>query len=274
MVFTGLVSNSSLKGYRLTNDEIEAVGRVSRIEQIDESENGGWSVTLTTSENLLSDCQNGDSIAVNGTCLTVVTFDKTSFKVGLAPETLQRTNLGELRVGDRVNLERAMQVGTRLGGHIVQGHVDTTTRIKDITNDGSSIRYKFDIPPKQHDRDNVGPYIIPKGYITLDGASLTVTFVDAREKTFGVMLIPYTQSQITLSSKKVGDSVNLEVDMVGKYVENAVEALFEEAEDVDGVGKQTPHGKRIALEGFVERAVERVLERKGIIGKAAQLLGR
>lgn len=251
------------------------MGKVQRIEQIDEdSENGGWSVLLSTNEDLLGDCHNGDSIAVNGTCLTVVSFDQKSFKVGLAPETLQRTNLGELKVGDHVNLERAMQVGTRLGGHIVQGHVDTTTRIKQIDNDGASIRYKFEIPPKQHGKENIAPYIIPKGYITIDGASLTVTYVDARDKSFGVMLIPYTQSQITLATKKPGDNVNLEVDMVGKYVENAVEALFEEAENVDGEGKNTPRGKRIALEGFVERAVERVLERKGIIGKAAQLLGR
>ena len=240
----------------------------------EESENGGWSVLLSTTQELLSDCHNGDSIAINGTCLTVVSFEEKTFKVGLAPETLQRTNLGELRVGDSVNLERAMQVGTRLGGHIVQGHVDTTTRIKEVTNDGASLRYKFEIPPKQHGRENIAPYIIPKGYITIDGASLTVTYVDARDKSFGVMLIPYTQSSITLSHKKAGHTVNLEVDMVGKYVENAVEALFEEAENVDGEGKHTPHGKRIALEGFVERAVERVLERKGIIGKAAQLLGR
>ncbi|EOR02771.1 hypothetical protein E3P92_01912 [Wallemia ichthyophaga] len=259
MVFTGL---------------IEAVGKVQRIEQMDESENGGWSVLLSTTHDLLSDCHNGDSIAINGTCLTVVSFESTCFKVGLAPETLQRTNLGELRVGDEVNLERAMQVGTRLGGHIVQGHVDTTTRIMQVDSDGASLRYKMEIPPKQHGKDNIAPYIIPKGYITIDGASLTVTHVDTREKSFGVMLIPYTQSQITLSAKKPGNTVNLEVDMVGKYVENAVEALFEEAENVDGEGKSTPQGKRIALEGFVERAVERVLEKKGIIGKAAQILGR
>lgn len=203
-----------------------------------------------------------------GTCLTVVTFDTKSFKVGLAPETLSRTNLGQLKVGDSVNCERALKVGTRMGGHFVQGHVDTTTTIKQIDNDGSSIRFKFDIPPKRPQVSHIAPYIIPKGYITLDGASLTVTYVDLRDKTFGVMLIPYSQSKLTLTNKKVGDSVNVEVDMVGKYVENAVESMFETSEERKG------DNNHIALDGFVERAVEKVLDRKGLTGKASRVLGR
>jgi len=157
----------------------------------------------------------GDSVAVDGTCLTVTDLDPEGFWVGLSPETLERTNLGERVAGDRVNLERSLQVGGRLGGHYVQGHVDGVGRVVDRRVDGDSLRVWFTAPAE------LMRYIVVKGYICLDGVSLTVTERDGQR--FGVALVAYTQTMITMPSKPVGATVNIEVDVMAKYVESLLE---------------------------------------------------
>jgi riboflavin synthase len=161
----------------------------------------------------------GDSICVDGACLTATELDPDGFWIGLSPETLQRTNLGERKIGDAVNLERSLQVGGRLGGHYVQGHVDGVGQIVETRPDGDSLRVWFTAP------DDLMPYIVTKGYICLDGVSLTVTEkVDGR---FGVALVAYTQTKITLPHKGIGSTVNIEVDVFAKYVESLLEGRVE-----------------------------------------------
>lgn len=180
-----------------------------------------------------------------GTCLTVTSFNKTSFKVGVAPETLRRTNLGSLTIGCGVNLERSVSPTTRMGGHIVQGHVDTTATILSIAPDGNALTFRLQPQDK-----GVLRYIVEKGYVTLDGASLTVTkVVDGDDGWWEVMLIPYTQEKIVIAKKRVGEDVNVEVDIVGKYVEKSVQGYFETQSGGD-LG---------ALRGIVERLVEEKL---------------
>ncbi len=182
----------------------------------------------------MDDCHIGDSIAVNGACLTVTEFDKEGwFKVWLANETLQRTNLGELKVGNPVNLERAVGTHVRFGGHFVQvkeiydilvgiftrrqAHVDSTATIIERVPDGDSVRLTF-----QLEEATLLPYLIPKGYVALDGVSLTLTGVDDAQRRFGIMLIKHTQERVTVGVKGEGEKVNVEVDMVGKYVYKSV----------------------------------------------------
>ncbi|MCA8889419.1 MAG: riboflavin synthase [Parvularculaceae bacterium] len=153
----------------------------------------------------------GDSISVNGVCLTVTRFDPARFTVGLAPETLKRTNLGDLKPGDKVNLERAALPTTRLGGHYVQGHVDATGVISSFRPDGDALWLTVKTPP------SLMRYIVSKGYIALDGASLTV--VDVGDDWFNVTLIAYSQQKLALTTKRPGERVNLEVDILAKYVE-------------------------------------------------------
>ncbi|PPQ69781.1 hypothetical protein CVT26_014169 [Gymnopilus dilepis] len=197
---------------------IEHMGTVSSII----TDEGGCTLTIANSGPILGDCHIGDSIAVNGACLTVVEFDPLAeggwFKVWLANETLDRTDLGERKVGDQVNLERAMGAHVRFGGHFVQAHVDGTATITDRIPDGESLRLTFQFPPPTPERPSLLPYLIPKGYVTIDGASLTLTGVNDAERTFSVMLIKHTQEMITLSRKPVGGKVNIEVDMVGNHV--------------------------------------------------------
>lgn len=157
----------------------------------------------------------GDSVAVDGTCLTVTELDPDGFWVGLSPETLRRTNFDERSPGDRVNLERSLLVGGRLGGHYVQGHVDGVGKVAGRQPDGDSLRVTFTAP------DDLVPYIVVKGYICLDGVSLTVT--EKIGNRFGVALVAYTQAMITMPTKPVGASVNIEVDVFAKYVESLLE---------------------------------------------------
>lgn len=180
---------------------------------------GGTSLTITLppASTLLADCHEGDSIAVNGVCLTVVTFTSHSFTVGIAPETLRLTDLGALTAASRVNLERAVRADTRMGGHFVQGHVDTTATIAKMELDGNAITIRF--APARRD---VLRYVVHKGYVALDGTSLTVTRVDDAEGWWEVMLIAYTQEKVVIAGKKVGDSVNVEVDMMAKYAEKSM----------------------------------------------------
>lgn len=179
-------------------------------------------MTISDCVEILDDAHLGDSISINGTCLTVTEFDKNGFKVGVSPETLRLTNLGNLKEGSNVNLERAVSAATRMGGHFVQGHVDTIAAILKTTPDGNAITFR--LQPKDR---SVLRYIVKKGYVTLDGASLTITAVDDEEGWWEVMLIAYTQEKVVMGKKKQGDDVNVEVDMVGKYVEKSVAAYFE-----------------------------------------------
>ncbi|KAF6142015.1 hypothetical protein GIB67_037983 [Kingdonia uniflora] len=168
---------------------------------------------------VLDDVKLGDSIAVNGTCLTVTEFDTASsdFSVGLAPETLRKTSLIELVSGSLVNLERALQPSTRMGGHFVQGHVDGTGEIVAMEPEGDSLWVKVKTAPE------LLKFIVPKGYITVDGTSLTVVKVFDEEECFNFMLVSYTQQKVVIPLKKVGQKVNLEVDIVGKYVERLLQ---------------------------------------------------
>jgi riboflavin synthase len=181
--------------------------------------------------------------------LTVTEFTPTSFKVGVAPETLRRTNLGALQANSRVNLERAVSANTRMGGHLVQGHVDTVATVRSVTPDGEALTFR--LQPRD---PGVLRYIVEKGFITLDGASLTITKVqDGPDGWWEVMLIQYTQSKVVTASKQVGELVNVEVDQVGKYVEKSVAAYF------DGKGQ----GELPILEKMVHRLVEERLKEVG-----------
>ena len=188
-----------------------------------DAETGSADITITLAEgsSLLEDCTLGDSIAVNGVCLTATSFTSKEFTVGVAPETLRITNLGELREQSRVNLERAVRADTRMGGHFVQGHVDTTAEILSVTKDGNALTYRFQ--PKKRE---FLTYIVYKGFIALDGTSLTVTRVNDAEGWFEVMLIVYTQSRVVIADKKAGDSVNIEVDMMAKYAQKSLAGIL------------------------------------------------
>lgn len=158
----------------------------------------------------------GASMAVNGVCLTVTNFDSSSFSVDVMPETLKRTNLGLLYAGDGVNLERALPLGGRLGGHLVQGHVDDTGRVTSITWEGGAMLFRFEAPPE------VMQYVAEKGFIAVDGVSLTIVTKDT--SSFQVSVVDYTRKYTTLGTKRVGDRVNLEVDIIAKYVKQLSQA--------------------------------------------------
>jgi riboflavin synthase len=152
----------------------------------------------------------GGSVAVNGACQTVISFDNRTFAVEVMPETLRRTNLGQLRIGDRVNLERPLGFGGEIGGHLVQGHVDDTGKIVSAEKEGDAVLIRIETPTE------LLRLIVNKGFITVDGASLTV--IDKDDRSFRVSIVGYTRDHITLVDKKVGDEVNLEADIIGKYV--------------------------------------------------------
>jgi riboflavin synthase len=190
---------------------VEEIGVVAAVAK--SAESFALSIGATT---VLDGLKLGDSIAVNGVCLTVTAFDDKSFTVGLAPETLARTNLGELVAGDAVNLERALLPTTRLGGHFVQGHVDATGTIAAFRPDRDALwlTVKTDAALMR--------YIVTKGYIAIDGTSLTV--VDTGADWFNVTLIDYTQAKIILPRKKPSERVNLEVDILAKYIERLTQS--------------------------------------------------
>ena len=181
---------------------IEELGVISSISQTD---------IWIESSIIMDDLVVKDSISVNGACLTVVSIEENSFKVNVVPETLRRTDLGDLSVGDKVNLERSALLGGRLGGHIVQGHVDGTAQITAYVEEGSAWLIEFQISKR------LSRYIVEKGFVCVDGASLTV--VNCDENTFTIALIPYTRDNTVLGYKGVGSSVNIETDIIGKYIE-------------------------------------------------------
>lgn len=191
---------------------VEEVGRVQRLWQSADS----WQLRIAAAS-VLADVQLGHSIAINGTCLTVTEFTPQSFTVGLSPETLRCTNLGELLTDAEVNLERSLAANGRIGGHFVQGHVDGTGVITKKQPEGDSLWLTIDPAP------DLLRLIVPKGYVAIDGTSLTV--VDVTRKHFTFMLVAYTQTHITLPRKPIGDRVNIEVDILGKYVKSLVEGV-------------------------------------------------
>lgn len=185
---------------------VEEIGHVKSIRN--SSEGVIFEIAGTT---VLEGTQLGDSIAVNGTCLTVTHLNPSSFLTGVSPETRKRTNLESLALGSRVNLERACTPSTRLGGHIVQGHVDGVGTLHNRRMDQEALWLEIAAPP------DIMRYVVPKGFICLDGTSLTV--VDVTPHFFSIMLVPYTQAHIVLPDRKPGDLINIEVDIIGKYVE-------------------------------------------------------
>lgn len=182
---------------------VEEIGKVSLITPN----------TLTIkATKVLESTEAGSSIAVNGICLTVTDFTSNSFSFGIQPETLRRTNIGQLKVSDEVNLERAVALGGRMGGHLVQGHIDDTGKITSIRQEQKS---KLMTVTASHP---LMRYMAVKGFIAVDGLSLTIAELGA--DSFTVSLVEFTQSQTTIGKKKVGDIVNLEVDIIAKYVES------------------------------------------------------
>ncbi|MFC1914024.1 riboflavin synthase [Chloroflexota bacterium] len=158
----------------------------------------------------LQEIKPGGSIAVNGVCLTVTEFDAKSFSVDLMPETVSRTNIGLLHAGDKVNLERPLALNGELGGHLVQGHIDDTGRVASVRWEGEAMLLMIEASPE------IMRFTVPKGFIAVDGASLTITAKDSGS--FRVSLVAYTRRNTTLGEKKIGDPVNLETDIIAKYV--------------------------------------------------------
>ena len=185
---------------------IEEVGTVKAVQH-----SGSNSFIRIEAKKVLEDVHLGDSIAVNGVCLTVTHFDSTTFQADVMNETLSRSSLGSLRNGSPVNLERAMAADGRFGGHIVSGHIDGTGIISEITNDGIAVWYTISA------KSEILRYIVEKGSIAIDGISLTVAKLT--DSSFSVSVIPHTSDVTILGTKKTGDIVNLENDIIGKYIE-------------------------------------------------------
>lgn len=185
---------------------IEEIGILKTVDK------GAKSAKLTISANkVLQDIKLGDSISTNGVCLTVVSFSNNSFTVDVMPETMRRSNLKNLKPGSKINLERALRIGDRLGGHIVSGHIDGVGFIRLIEAEDNATWVTIEAGP------GIMKYIIEKGSVAIDGTSLTVANVGTED--FKVSIIPLTRDETTLLSKKIGEDVNLECDMVGKYIE-------------------------------------------------------
>jgi riboflavin synthase len=182
------------------------------VEEIGTVREVGRGLLVLEAHEVLEGTKVGDSIAVNGVCLTVVSLEGRCFTMNVMPETLRRTDLGGLRYGDKVNLERALIPGGRLGGHFVQGHVEDTGMIMSIRSDQAARIVRVSAPR------GLMRYIVAKGFVAVDGASLTVTDLD--DSSFSVSLVAYTMGHTTLEAKRPGDMVNLETDILAKYVEN------------------------------------------------------
>lgn len=167
---------------------------------------------ILRADKVLEGLRVGDSIAVNGACLTVTSLEGDTFSVDVMPETLRRTNLGLLHYNEEVNLERALALGERLGGHLVLGHVDDTGKVISVISEEKARLMRIEAPVR------LMPYVVNKGFIAVDGVSLTVVHLD--DFSFTVSLVAYTLKHTTLGKRKAGDIVNLETDIIGKYVES------------------------------------------------------
>lgn len=188
---------------------IETIGTITTIDHT----TAGARLTLTT-RLPLAEVSLGESICINGTCLTVTAISDTALSFDVSAESLRRTNLGDLQQGDAVNLERSLRLNDRLSGHVVSGHVDGVGQVKAIQPEGDSFLYTFEIPPE------LGRYLVEKGSVAVDGISLTV--FHCQPTAFTCAIIPHTHQVTTLHRKKPGDRVNIENDMQGKYIEQFV----------------------------------------------------
>jgi len=206
---------------------IEGLGTITGIQ----SSGKGKQFSITSGFNL-DGTKIGDSLAVNGACLTAVRIEGKRFNVDVAPETLSLTTLGQANVGDRVNLERALSLSGRLDGHLVSGHIDGTGTMESKQNVGNAIIVSFSVP------EAVAYYMIRKGSVAVDGVSLTIN--DCRPDGFSVSIIPHTAALTTLDYKKVGEAVNIETDMIGKYVERFVKK--------GSRGPETPESKKTEVD--------------------------
>ena len=192
---------------------VETVGIIEKVEQGDD-----LTRLIVGAESIADGMKLGDSVAVNGGCLTVTSLLDGRFAFEAIPETMERTNLGDLKVGSRVNLERAMRAGDRLDGHIVQGHVDGVGTVRAVIQDGNDVRLQIDCDPELAD------CVVEKGSIAIDGVSLTVSAL--LPSGFEVALIPHTLEVTTLSDRQIHDRVNLEADVLGKYVKRYLERML------------------------------------------------
>jgi len=183
---------------------------------VEKRSSGGGMIFSLESDFDLTDPEEGESIAVNGVCLTAKNINARKFTVDVSPESLARTNLGKLSVGSKVNLERALRLSDRLGGHMVSGHVDAVSTILERRPVGDFVQFTFGIPA------GLSKYIIEKGSIGIDGTSLTVNSCD--DNSFSIVVIPHTMEVTLLGKLREGDSVNIEVDLIGKYVEKMLQA--------------------------------------------------
>ena len=192
---------------------IEAVGTVR------EFVHGEESATMTVeTDSKFRNLENGESIAVNGVCLTVVEFNGSVFRMNLGTETLNKTGFKNVKSGDQVNLERSLTFSSKISGHFVSGHIDQVGKVISIEEKPGEVLLKFSHP------SFLGPYIMEKGSIALDGISLTV--FNCKDDSFNVSIIPFTWSHTNLNARKIGDSINIECDMIGKYVYKACESLI------------------------------------------------
>jgi len=205
---------------------IEATGTVTSLQQL----GAEWRIAVDSDRLDFSDVKIGDSIAVSGCCLTVVEFGKRGFSADVSNETLACTTLGKFAAGTRVNLEKAMLATARFGGHIVSGHIDGVGKLVESTMDGKSIRLRFEVPTA------LARYIAAKGSICIDGTSLTVNEVSGI--TFTVNVIPHTQQETVIGNYRIGQPVNLEVDIVARYLERLLSANGEAALKSDGISSE------------------------------------
>ncbi len=200
---------------------VQAIGSIGNIDR----QGGDIRLAIDTGELDLSDCNTGDSIAVNGVCLTVVSCSSGQFVADVSTETLNRTSFRDLKQGSAVNLETALTLNTALGGHLVSGHVDGLASVVDLDDDARSIRYSFELAPElQH-------YIAEKGSVTIDGTSLTVNRVERNR--FDVNIVPHTREETIFQYYQQGTRVNIEVDIIARYLERLIEGKAERHDHSD-----------------------------------------
>ena len=214
---------------------IQSIGSIGSIEH----KGGDISLVINAGELNLDDCTRGDSIAVNGVCLTTVSYSSGQFVADVSSETLNITNLGELKQGSSVNLEKALTLNTALGGHLVSGHVDGLASVVDLHEEARSIQYTFELAPGlQH-------YIAEKGSVTIDGTSLTVNRIERNR--FDVNIVPHTLENTIFQYYRPGTRVNIEVDIVARYLERLIEGKAEHSERSDDQLMET-----LVKSGFIE----------------------